>query len=110
MARSMWRGAIQFGLVTIPVKLYLATEPRGGLSFNLLHDEDLQRIMSRASGPKPERTLTHIRLEDRLEHDLAGRLHNAVTNCRDGCFILSLPAVACRHRILVGLVDVGCRI
>ncbi len=26
MARSMWRGAIQFGLVTIPVKLYLATE------------------------------------------------------------------------------------
>ena len=46
-------------------------------------DEDLQRIMSRASGPKPERTLTHIRLEDRLEHDLAGCLHNAVTNCRD---------------------------
>ena len=26
MARSMWKGAIQFGLVTIPVKLYLATE------------------------------------------------------------------------------------
>ena len=24
MARSMWRGDIQFGLVTIPVKLYLA--------------------------------------------------------------------------------------
>ena len=29
MARSMWRGAIQFGLVTIPVKLYLATEQGG---------------------------------------------------------------------------------
>jgi DNA end-binding protein Ku len=39
MARAMWRGAIQFGLVTIPVKLYLATEPRGGLSFHLLHKE-----------------------------------------------------------------------
>ncbi len=39
MARAMWRGAIQFGLVTIPVKLYLATEPRGGLSFNLLHKD-----------------------------------------------------------------------
>ena len=26
MPRSMWRGAIQFGLVTVPVKLYLATE------------------------------------------------------------------------------------
>ncbi len=39
MARSMWRGAIQFGLVTIPVRLYLATESRGGLSFNMLHKE-----------------------------------------------------------------------
>jgi DNA end-binding protein Ku len=44
MARSMWRGAIQFGLVTIPIKLYLATESRGGLSFNLLHETCLNRI------------------------------------------------------------------
>jgi DNA end-binding protein Ku len=44
MARSMWRGAIQFGLVTIPIKLYLATESRGGLSFNLLHASCLNRI------------------------------------------------------------------
>jgi len=28
MARSMWRGAIQFGLVTIPVRLYLATDSK----------------------------------------------------------------------------------
>ena len=35
----MCRGAIQFGLVTIPVRLYLATESRGGLSFNLLHKD-----------------------------------------------------------------------
>jgi DNA end-binding protein Ku len=40
----MWRGAIQFGLVTVPVKLYLATEARGGISFNLLHKEDMERI------------------------------------------------------------------
>ena len=52
MARSMWRGAIQFGLVTIPVKLYLATESRGGLSFNLLHKEDLQRIQMKTSCPE----------------------------------------------------------
>ena len=32
MPRAMWRGAIQFGLVTVPVKLYLATEARAGLS------------------------------------------------------------------------------
>ena len=43
MARAMWKGAIQFGLVTIPVKLYLATESKG-ISFNMLHKEDLSRI------------------------------------------------------------------
>ena len=44
MPRSMWRGAIQFGLVTVPVKLYLATESRRGLNFRLLHKEDMERI------------------------------------------------------------------
>ena len=34
MARSMWRGAIQFGLVTIPVRLYLATDSKG-IAFGL---------------------------------------------------------------------------
>jgi DNA end-binding protein Ku len=43
MARAMWKGAVQFGLVTIPVKLYLATESKG-ISFNMLHKEDLSRI------------------------------------------------------------------
>jgi DNA end-binding protein Ku len=52
MARAMWRGAIQFGLVTIPIKLYLATESRGGLSFNLLHKECGQRIQMRVHCPE----------------------------------------------------------
>lgn len=51
MPRSMWRGAVQFGLVTIPVKLYLATEARGGLSFNLLHKECLNRIQMKTHCP-----------------------------------------------------------
>ncbi len=51
MARAMWRGAIQFGLVTIPVKLYLATEARGGLSFNLLHRECGNRIQMKTHCP-----------------------------------------------------------
>jgi DNA end-binding protein Ku len=50
MARSMWRGAIQFGLVTIPVKLYLATES-GGIGFNLLHQKDLSRIQMKIYCP-----------------------------------------------------------
>src|SRR4029078_9654027 len=43
VARAMWKGAIQFGLVTIPIKLYLATDSKG-ISFNMLHKEDLSRI------------------------------------------------------------------
>ncbi len=51
MPRSMWRGAIQFGLVTIPVRLFLATETRGGLSFNMLHAEDNTRIQMKVHCP-----------------------------------------------------------
>ena len=51
MPRSMWKGAIQFGLVTIPVKLYVATESRAGVSFNMLHAEDLTRIQMKIFCP-----------------------------------------------------------
>ncbi len=50
MARSMWRGAIQFGLVTIPVKLYLATES-GGIGFNMLHESCGNRIQMKIYCP-----------------------------------------------------------
>ncbi|MGZ6372501.1 MAG: Ku protein, partial [Candidatus Limnocylindria bacterium] len=50
MARSMWRGAIQFGLVTIPVKLYLATES-SSIGFNLLHAKDQSRIQMKIYCP-----------------------------------------------------------
>jgi DNA end-binding protein Ku len=50
MARAMWRGAIQFGLVTIPVKLYLATES-SGISFNMLHASCLNRIQMKIYCP-----------------------------------------------------------
>ena len=54
MARSMWKGAIQFGLVTIPVKLYVATESRAGISFNMLHETDLSRIQMKIFCPVEE--------------------------------------------------------
>ena len=53
MARSMWKGAIQFGLVTIPVKLYVATESRG-VSFNMLHEACLGRIQMKTYCPTDE--------------------------------------------------------
>ena len=41
--RSIWKGAISFGLVTIPVKLYSATEERG-VAFRQVHESDGGRI------------------------------------------------------------------
>ena len=43
MPRAMWKGAISFGLVSIPVRVYPATEEKA-LRFNQLHDEDYGRI------------------------------------------------------------------
>ena len=51
MARAMWKGAIQFGLVTIPVKLYLATESDYTIRFNMLHAKDLSRIQMKTWCP-----------------------------------------------------------
>jgi len=44
--RSIWAGAISFGLVVIPVKLYAATEQRD-VSFRQVHREDGGRIQFR---------------------------------------------------------------
>ena len=57
MARAMWKGAIQFGLVTIPVKLYLATESRAGVSFNMLHEKDLSRIQMKIYCPEDDEVI-----------------------------------------------------
>jgi DNA end-binding protein Ku len=37
-ARALQSVTITFGLVTIPVKMYAATNPKAGISFNLLHE------------------------------------------------------------------------
>ncbi|MBO0891605.1 MAG: Ku protein [Acidothermales bacterium] len=46
MPRSIWKGAISFGLVSIPVKLYSATEERS-VAFHQVHREDGGRIKYR---------------------------------------------------------------
>ena len=53
----MWTGAIQFGLVTIPVKLYLATESKYGVSFHMLHEKDLSRIQMKIFCPVDEKVI-----------------------------------------------------
>lgn len=41
--RAMWTGALSFGLINIPVRLFSATQDHS-LSFNLLHKKDLSPI------------------------------------------------------------------
>lgn len=41
--RAIWKGAVSFGLVSIPIKLYTATEERG-VAFHQVHREDGGRI------------------------------------------------------------------
>jgi DNA end-binding protein Ku len=54
----MWKGAIQFGLVTIPVKLYTATESDYAVRFNMLHETDLSRIQMKIWCPEDEKVIT----------------------------------------------------
>ena len=47
MPRALWKGAINFGLVTVPIGLHSAIEAREELAFNLLHKKDGSRIVQK---------------------------------------------------------------
>jgi DNA end-binding protein Ku len=42
--RAIWSGAVTFGLVTIPVKLYTAVGRRDSIDLHLLHEKDGERV------------------------------------------------------------------
>ena len=44
MPRPMWKGAVTFGLVSVPVNLYPATKRQAELSFRMLHEKDTAPI------------------------------------------------------------------
>jgi DNA end-binding protein Ku len=52
MPRSIWKGAMQFGMVNIPVRMYLATESTSKVSFNLLCPEHKSRIKNKRWCPE----------------------------------------------------------
>ena len=47
MPRSIWRGVMSFGMVAIPVRVYLATESTSKVSFHLLCPEHRSRIKNK---------------------------------------------------------------
>jgi DNA end-binding protein Ku len=56
MPRSIWNGVISFGMVSIPVKLYTATETKD-VSFHLLHKECGTRLKQLRWCPYHERAV-----------------------------------------------------
>src|SRR6058998_3474102 len=57
MARAFASAQISFGLVSIPVRLFTATEASEKISFNMLHKECGSRIQQQLYCPKDERTI-----------------------------------------------------
>lgn len=52
MPRSIWRGVLSFGMVAIPIRMYLATESSSKVSFNLLCPEHKTRIKNKRWCPE----------------------------------------------------------
>ncbi len=53
MPRPIWKGAISFGMVSIPVKLYAAVEEKD-VRFHLLHEKDHVRIKQQRYCPEDD--------------------------------------------------------
>jgi DNA end-binding protein Ku len=67
-ARSIWRGAISFGIVSIPVRLYTATEDKD-ISFRQLHAEDNARIRYLRWCPVEEREVAMDEIVRAFEYE-----------------------------------------
>jgi DNA end-binding protein Ku len=67
MARSVWSGTIEFGLVSIPVSLTTATESKS-IAFHQLHDKCGTRIQEQRYCPHCERVVEYSELEKGYEY------------------------------------------
>ena len=61
-ARPTWKGFLKISLVTIPVRVFPATDAAATLSFNQLHGECQTRIQQRKWCPKCEREVQNAEL------------------------------------------------
>jgi DNA end-binding protein Ku len=58
VARSMSTATISFGLVTVPIRLYAASESQAAVSFNLLHEKCHSRLKQQYICTKDEEIVT----------------------------------------------------
>lgn len=66
--RAMWRGAISFGLVNIPIKLYSATESKE-IKFNYIHEECRTPIKYQRVCPSCDREVTNEEIVKGYEYE-----------------------------------------
>ena len=57
-ARPIGSGTVSFGMVSIPVKLFSASESKSAVSFNLLHDKCKSRLKQQYVCPKDNEVVT----------------------------------------------------
>jgi DNA end-binding protein Ku len=55
--RTLWKGAVSFGLVNIPIKMYVATENKD-LKFNYLHEKCMSPVQYRKYCPNCDQEIT----------------------------------------------------
>jgi DNA end-binding protein Ku len=68
-ARSTWKGYLKISLVTIPVKVFPATDAAATLSFNQLHGECQTRIQQKRWCPKCEKEVANSDLVKGFEFE-----------------------------------------
>jgi len=68
-ARPTWKGYLKVSLVTIPVKVFPATESAAALSFNQLHAECQTRIQQKRWCPHCEREVSNTELAKGYEFE-----------------------------------------
>jgi len=79
-ARPTWKGYLKVSLVTIPVKVFPATESAATLSFNQLHAECKTRIQQKRWCPQCEREVPNTELVKGYEYEKG---HYVVVNEED---------------------------
>ena len=67
MPRAIWRGAISFGMVSIPVRLFTATDSKD-IAFRQLASEDLGRVKMMRWSPTLDREVSFDELVKGYEY------------------------------------------
>src|SRR5579864_8771212 len=68
-ARPTWKGFLKVRLVTIPIKVYPATETSDSLAFNQLHDACTTRIQQKRWCPHCEREVPNAEIVKGFEFE-----------------------------------------